>query len=171
MKKIMRYLGLALILLAFVAQISLGQSGTYEIRRSVIAGGGRDIDGGSYRIRGTIGQSSADSFFGPGNYEMTAGFWAPPLTPTAASASISGRVRTQNGQGIPSASVTLTDSAGNVKQVVSSSFGYYIFTDVEVGVSYVLDATARGHTITGQARIVSVYDNVTGADIIADEPQ
>lgn len=170
MRKLARYTGFAVLTIAFVAQLSFGQS-DYEIRRSVIAGGGKDVTGGSYHIRGTIGQSSADSFFGPGGYEMTAGFWIPPLTPTAGTATISGRVRTAAGQGIPNAVVTLTDPSGNTRNAIASSFGYYTFTDLEAGVSYVLDATARGHTIIGQARVISVYDSITGVDIIADEPQ
>lgn len=48
--------------------------GDYEIRWSTIDGGGRTSSGGTYTLRGTIGQPDAGDSAG-GQYELLGGFW------------------------------------------------------------------------------------------------
>lgn len=58
------------------------------------------------------------------------------LAPTAANASVSGRVAGAGGRGISGARVNLTDSNGNEQLTQSNAFGYFRFQDVPVGTTY-----------------------------------
>ena len=81
----------------------LAQSGgAFTITKSVIAGGGgQNATGGTFSLDGTIGQAVAGTSSSGGTYSLRGGFWTPQaFTPTAASASISGQIRTADGRGI-----------------------------------------------------------------------
>lgn len=62
---------------------------------------------------------------------------AQPVAPTAASASVGGRVLTADGFGISQARVMLTDQQGIERRVITNSFGYYRFDGVVVGAAYI----------------------------------
>lgn len=82
--------------------------------------------------------------------------------PTAAMASVSGRVLNPEGIGLVNAKVILTDSVGNSRVVTTSSLGYYKFDEVEVGQSYILSVTSKRYLFIPQ------FLKVTGetADLI-----
>jgi DNA/RNA endonuclease G (NUC1) len=84
------------------------------------------------------------------------------LVPTAAFATVSGRVLTSAGIGLPRARVTLMDGEGNVRTAITSPFGYYRFDGIQAGQSYVASVAARGHTF--QPQIINVGDSVTDVD-------
>lgn len=90
-------------------------------------------------------------------------------TLTGANVSVSGRVMTAGNQGIRNAIVSLTDSAGNMRQVHSSSLGYYRFDDVTAGETYVLSIRSKRYTFENPSRIVMIFDDVTDGDFIANE--
>lgn len=85
----------------------------------------------------------------------------------AANVGVSGRVIDSKGQGISRALITLTGANGIPRNARTNTFGYYRFDNVEVGDSYVLNATAKGYTFA--PRVVTVSDEITDADIIAIE--
>jgi uncharacterized repeat protein (TIGR01451 family) len=62
---------------------------------------------------------------------------------TAASATISGRVSTSKGRGLPRATVALTAPNGDVMYAVTNQRGYYRFADLEVGENYVLSVRSK----------------------------
>jgi len=86
--------------------------------------------------------------------------------PTAANASVAGKVKTNDGRGLTNAIVTLTDSNGNTRSVRTSSFGSYRFNEVAVGETYTISVVAKRFQFTPQ--IVSVNDNVTDLDFTAN---
>lgn len=90
------------------------------------------------------------------------------LQPTAANASISGKVTSSNGIGISQVRVSLTDSQGITTYVMTSSFGYYTFNDVPVGQTYILTPNSVRYSFTPTSMLVSLTDDYTGADFIAD---
>jgi len=60
--------------------------------------------------------------------------------PTAASVTISGRVLSSaEGRGLPRAIIHLTDQNGNIRMARTNPFGYYRFTDVEVGQTLIVN--------------------------------
>ncbi|MBV9242777.1 MAG: carboxypeptidase regulatory-like domain-containing protein [Acidobacteria bacterium] len=83
---------------------------------------------------------------------------------TAAMVSISGRVLARDGSGVRGATVTITDSAGAARTVLTNAFGYYQFSSVAVGATYVLGAVARRYAF--HSRTVSVSDSLSNVDFI-----
>jgi len=91
------------------------------------------------------------------------------LAPSAASVSVSGRVLTSDGRGIRNAIVVLTNSQGTSQSARTSSFGYYRFDGVQAGETYVMSVASKQYQFT--PRVVSVADELTGVDFVADSPE
>ncbi len=87
-------------------------------------------------------------------------------TPTAASASVSGRVLTANGNGLRNAVVRLTGQQGATQSVRSSSFGYYRFDDVQAGETYIISVSSKRYRFISQ--IISVADEITELNLVAE---
>jgi len=81
------------------------------------------------------------------------------LGPTAADVTVSGRVLDSSGRGISRATVTLTDGNGDVRTAITNTMGYFSFSEVDSSETYILQASARGHTFA--SRVISVEDDVT----------
>lgn len=93
--------------------------------------------------------------------------FAPRFGPTAAGVSISGRVKTPTGAGLRNAIVSITDPSGNRRTVLTGSFGYYKFTDVEAGGTYVIAVGSKRYIFTPQ--IIAVNDELTDVDFVGTE--
>lgn len=89
------------------------------------------------------------------------------LTTTAADVEISGRVLTSDGSGLRNAKVWMTDSEGTKRTVITSSLGYYSFTDVEAGSFYILGVTSKRYRFA--TRAVSASDSISNFDFLAEE--
>jgi hypothetical protein len=89
------------------------------------------------------------------------------LGPTAAGVSVSGRVVDANGQGLRNASVVITDSEGNRRNVTTSSFGYYQFDDVSAGGTYVISVSAKKYRFG--SRIIQVSDSLADVNFTGVE--
>lgn len=81
------------------------------------------------------------------------------FSPTAAAVSVSGRVLTANGRAISKASITLIDSSGNLRTVLTNQLGFYNFNEVAVGEFYTFNISAKGHSFVPQ--IVLVNENIS----------
>lgn len=91
-----------------------------------------------------------------------------PLGPTAAPASISGRVMTADGSGLRNATVTI--QGGNLagtRNVATSTFGYFRFDGLEAGLTYVVTVSSRRYSFTQPTRLVNLTENVEGLDFVA----
>ncbi len=84
------------------------------------------------------------------------------VAPVAAAVPISGRVSTQNGTGVSKARVSLTNSTGITRTVLTNAFGYYQFEDVEVGASYIVQVASKRYTFA--PRVIEVFDEISGLD-------
>ena len=92
------------------------------------------------------------------------------LAPTAAGATLGGRISTASGNGIRGAVVTL--SGGNLPEprtALTSSFGYYNFENLEAGSSYILTVSSKRFTFANPTRVINLLDNVTDADFVSEE--
>ena len=83
----------------------------------------------------------------------------------SASAEIGGRVLTTMGRGVPNTRVTLTDSAGHTRSVISNGFGSYRFGGVQPGQTYTVSVETRARAFTPLT--VSVTGQTVSADLIA----
>ncbi len=90
----------------------------------------------------------------------------PPFAPSAANVSVGGRVSTVSGQGIGKAQVLLTDSTGATRSVLTSSFGFYRFEDVEVGQTYILSVRHKSYVFAPQ--IISVNEEISDLVLTAE---
>ena len=83
-----------------------------------------------------------------------------PLAPTAAAVSVSGRVITPLDLGLTNALVTLTDSRGVSRTVITGKFGGFIFRNVAAGETYILRVSSKHYTYAPQ--IISPTEDLTG---------
>jgi Carboxypeptidase regulatory-like domain len=90
--------------------------------------------------------------------------------PTAANASISGRVVNEGGRGVSRAIISLTDSNGNIRTTMTNPFGYYRFADIESGQNYTLVANRKGYQFENNPRVINVSDNVEGENFVGSNP-
>jgi len=74
--------------------------------------------------------------------------------PTAATVTIGGRVLNASGRGIFGAQIVMTDANGDVRYATTNPFGYYRFTEVAAGATYILTAAHKRFGTASQ--IVSV---------------
>jgi len=88
--------------------------------------------------------------------------------PTAADASISGRVVNANGVGLSRAQMVLVNGeTGETKITLTSPFGYYNFEGVEVGKMYVLNVSHKQYNFAEAQRVVSLADSATDVNFVA----
>lgn len=93
---------------------------------------------------------------------------ASNAAPTSASATVSGRAITSLGRSIPFVTVTLTAKDGTAQATRSNSFGYFRFTNVATGHSYVVNARSKSFTFDPASVLISVTDDVSDVNFVAD---
>ena len=86
----------------------------------------------------------------------------------AANASLGGRVLTADGRGISRAIIVLTDSNGNTQTAATSSFGYYNFSELEVGRTYTLTISRKGYTFALPTQIITLNEDFAEANFTAE---
>lgn len=84
--------------------------------------------------------------------------------PTAAPASISGRVVSLSSRGIFGATITSTDQNGITRTVRTNPFGYYRFNDVAAGQTNIFNVLYKRYRF--EPRVVSVSKDLTDIDFV-----
>lgn len=107
-------------------------------------------------------QCSTSCFFDINNANITVN------SPTAASASINGRIATAQGFAILNATVTLTDANGNTRIAKTGSFGNYSFDVLQVGQTYTLTVSRKGYTFSQSTQIVTLNSDLAEANFVAE---
>jgi hypothetical protein len=98
-------------------------------------------------------------------------FTSQELLPTAAGATVSGRVLDPSGRGVRGIVISLFDpSTGNFRTTMTNPFGIYSFDDVEAGHSYILFATSKRYRISPDSRVINVTDDLSDVGFIAQAP-
>lgn len=88
------------------------------------------------------------------------------LAPTAANASIRGRVLNSNGRGIARARVLLTNANGVVRYAVTNPFGYYNFDEVLAGETYIMNVQSKLYQFNPQ--VITLDENLEDVNFIAN---
>lgn len=160
----------SVFILLVVAATAFPQSGGgFNISQPTNASGGGVSAGGTFSLDSTIGQSVAKSAAGPGLL-IDGGFWQPGFTPTAAGASLGGRVQTADGRGIVNASVSIMNTrTGETRWTRTGTFGAYKFAELAAGEVYILTVYSTKFSFTQPTRILSFNESVSGEDFIADD--
>lgn len=172
----------SLILLVLVAAYSQSavqaqSGGTYDLSHSVIASGGGSSTGGAggaFKVEGTVGQTTAGTNSNgtsiTNQYAVRGGFWAfqQALVPTAAQVEVGGRVMAADGNGIRNVMITMTNAQGNTRTDLSSSFGYYRFSDVSVGETYIFTITAKRYSFSQPTQVRNITEATEDINFVAD---
>lgn len=87
---------------------------------------------------------------------------------TAAEIAVGGRVLTTNGKGIRNVKITVTFPNGKTRETFSGEGGYYQFSDVPAGETYIFSVSAKHYTFTQGTQIRSINDDASDIDFIAD---
>lgn len=151
------WLVIALCTVAVVPQ----SGGTFEITKSVIAGGGGQSTGGAFTLDGTIGQSIAGTNSTGGTFGLTGGFWGGQAAPVS-SVTVSGRVLTVLGNGLRNVIVSMTDPQGVVLRATTSSGGNFNFDNVQTGQAYVLTVASKRFRFSPQ--IIQINSTITNLE-------
>jgi hypothetical protein len=89
--------------------------------------------------------------------------------PTAAAVSLAGRVTTADGRGIVNAIMTI--QGGGLPQPMlarTGPFGYYEFTNLQAGQTYIVSIASKRFTFTVPSRPIQLIDSVGDFDFIAE---
>ena len=93
------------------------------------------------------------------------------LVPTAANATISGRVITAQGLGISRAQITVASpQTGVTKVAMTNPFGYFSIGDLEVGHLYVVSAAHKSYVFTVPQHSFMLGEDVAGLVFAAVDP-
>ena len=162
-----------IILMLFCATIQAQTGGTFTVTQSVIAGGGgTSADTANiFTLDGAIGQAFTATSANSG-FNVRSGFFtsAAPLAPTAAAASLSGRIRTEAGKGIRNVRLTLMNTAtGEIFYAGSGNFGFYRFENLAVGEGYILTISAKRFTFNPNTIYISLSGDLTETDFIGTQ--
>lgn len=88
--------------------------------------------------------------------------------PTAATASVSGRVKTATGVGIDGVTVSLFNTqSGETVTVTTGLGGVYVFEGIAVGSDYIIAPTILGYSFSPSSRYVTLSEEVTAVDFVA----
>ena len=99
-------------------------------------------------------------------------FKAIGTSTTAAGVSVSGRVKTAEGRGIANARITVTgNSLAQPISVITGRRGFYNFEDLQSGETYIVTVGSRRFTFSSPSRVLSLVDNITDEDFVADPMQ
>ena len=86
------------------------------------------------------------------------------MPPTAAGASIGGRVLSSNGRGLSRAVVSLTTASGETFTTITNSFGYYRFEDVLPGQTVILGVTSKRFVF--EPKVLNVGEDLFETDFM-----
>lgn len=166
------YILIVALLLIFAEAAVRGQTssgGSYTMTKTVVAGGGGDQQQNQTKTGTTVGQAVAGKQSSGGQFTLYSGFWTPDdFAPTAATAIVSGQIRTPDGFGIRNVRVTITYPNGQTQTVQSATFGYYNFAEIPVGETYVISVAAKRYTFSQSSQIHTILDDTQDIDFIAD---
>lgn len=102
-----------------------------------------------------------------GQFNLHNGFWFQNLTPTAAGVTVSGRVTTPDGYGIGGVRIILTGPDGVLHSTMTSTFGYYAFSGLTAGFTYILEVSSRRYTFANPTLVVFLNEDLANADFTA----
>jgi hypothetical protein len=180
-KQIASVVAIALVLFLLLVVVTRGQEteanilatgGNYTLQKAVVAGGGREKQTQAVGENGTAGQAIAGHHSQGGQFSVRSGFWTPDdLTPSAAGVTVSGRVTTADGRGITSVRVSIVSPTGETRTVMTTTFGYFRFTDVEAGQTYILSVASKRFSFAESSRLIQVADNIADCNFVASPLQ
>jgi Lamin Tail Domain/Carboxypeptidase regulatory-like domain len=90
------------------------------------------------------------------------------LQPTAATASIGGRVVNNDGNGIAKVYVTLVDGQGNTQMFITNGFGYFAFDGLQTGTTYTISVQSKQYRFNPATRAVTLEEDLRDMEFRAE---
>lgn len=143
--------------------------------RSTAAGMRRDWSGGGlFRLidadvkdQGGTAPITVYSGTNSGNNGTNFTFDGTCLSPTAATATVEGRVTDANGRGIFRARLVISEGGGIVRYAQTNPFGFYRVADVAVGQTVIITVNHKTERFASPSAVLSVTADVTGVNFTA----
>lgn len=146
--------------------------GTFTLTKTVIAGGGAELQNQTRAAQNTSGQAIAGGVSSGGTFSLRTGFWIPEnFAPTAAPITVSGRVMTKQGKGIRNASVTILFPTGETRSTSTGFYGAYSFGDIEAGQTYIFTVSSKRFAFAQTMQILSLTEDRNDVDFVAADNQ
>jgi len=166
MKRTCSVIFVFLISLSAVAQTG----GGFNLEQNVIGDGGWRSDGGGFTVLGTMGQANAGSITAGGKFHLLDGLWATEnQTANSPFASVSGKVVSQNGVGIPRVLVTITNPQTNVTyQMWTEAHGLYSFTNIPTGGIYLIAVSHKHFEFNPDSLTLFISQDRTDLDFVSE---
>jgi hypothetical protein len=152
--------------------------GTFTISETLAAGSSWSLTGINCTINAGGGVAGTAIVSGPqvtltvnaGNF-VSCTYVNTFVGPTAAHASLNGRVATKAGVGIRGALVTILDATtGETKYAVTNTFGYYNFSELPVEDFYVLNVSAKRYTFSENSQqSLVMHEDAVGINFTSDQ--
>jgi hypothetical protein len=145
-------------LMQIVASAQSG--GNYQITQAVIASGGEKSVSANLNIEGTIGQALAGANSSSGQFSLSSGFWSqPPLAPTVATVSLSGKITLSEGNLMRRVQILLQNlSTGVIRNAIPNQYGYYRFDELEIG-TYLITTQSRFYQFTPSSLLLEIIED------------
>lgn len=90
------------------------------------------------------------------------------LAPTAAFVSVGGRVTNAFGSGLRGVYVSLTNTQGETRNVMTNDFGYFAFNEVAVGEIYTISVASKRYSFAVSSQAVNVQDSISDLNFVAN---
>lgn len=84
-----------------------------------------------------------------------------------ASVIVSGRVKTESGRGVPRVSISLSNAKGNTLYAMTNSFGFYRFTGLPSGATYLFNIRHKQYDFLQPSFLLFVADEQTDLNFTA----
>lgn len=115
--------------------------------------------------------SQAQRFVGEVNGNELTNSEFPPtkisLSPTAATATASGKITISKGFGINRAQIILTDSRSRKRFALTNLFGYFHFEEAAAGETYIFEVKSNGYQFADNPRVLFVGEDQTNLNFSA----
>lgn len=125
-------------------------------------GGNADVGATSTKSAATLNTTTSWTLDSASTW-INGGVAVKSTTTTAALGTISGRVLSGQGRGIPRVIVTMTGGNGVNVSVRTNQFGYYRFEDLEVGNTYILQANSKLYSFAPQ--VINFNESLTNLNL------
>ncbi len=80
--------------------------------------------------------------------------------------SLTGRVMNENGTSLSRVAMTISNAKGETRTMLTNAFGYFTFSDLAAGETYLIAAKAKGYTFNPSSQTIIVNGNLAKIEFV-----